>query len=73
MYTTNPIENIHRQMRKITKSKGSFTSDMALKKLIYLVIREINRSQKGKVPNWGLILGQLSIKFEDRIKASLRG
>lgn len=73
MYTTNPIENIHRQMRKITKSKGSFTSDMALKKLIYLVIREINRSQKGRVLNWGLILGQLSIKFEDRIKASLRG
>jgi len=73
MYTTNPIENIHRQMRKITKSKGSFTSDMALKKLIYLVIREINRSQKGRVLNWGLILGQLSIKFDDRIKASLRG
>jgi len=72
MYTTNPIENVHRQMRKITKSKGSFTSDMALKKLVYLVIREINRSPKGKVPNWGLILGQLSIKFEDRIKASLR-
>ena len=72
MYTTNPIENVHRQMRKITKSKGSFTSDMALKKLIYLVIREINRSTKGKVPNWGLIYGQLSIKFEERIKASLR-
>lgn len=72
MYTTNPIENVHRQMRKITKSKGCFTSDMALKKLIYLVIREINRSPKGKVPNWGLIYGQLSIKFEERIKASPR-
>jgi len=72
MYTTNPIENVHRQMRKITKSKGCFTSDMALKKLIYLVIREINRSPKGKVQNWGLIYGQLCIKFEERIKASLR-
>ena len=41
MYTTNPIENVHRQMRKVTKTKGSFSSDMALKKLIYLVIREI--------------------------------
>ena len=67
MYTTNPIENVHRQMRKITKTKGSFTSDMALKKLIYLVIREINRSPKGKVVRWGLILSQLSIKFGDRI------
>ncbi len=72
MYTTNPIENVHRQMRKITKSKGCFTSDMALKKLIYLVVREINRSSKGKVLNWGLIYGQLSIKFEERIKASAR-
>ena len=72
MYTTNPIENVHRQMRKITKSKGCFTSDMALKKLIYLVIREINRSPKGKVPNWGLIYGQLCIKFEERIKATSR-
>ena len=72
MYTTNPIENVHRQMRKITKSKGCFTSDMALKKLIYLVIREINRSPKGKVQNWGLIYGQLCIKFEERIKESLK-
>jgi transposase-like protein len=72
MYTTNPIENVHRQMRKVTKTKGCFTSDMALKKLIYLVIREINRSSKGKVLNWGLIYGQLTIKFEQRIKASLR-
>ena len=67
MYTTNPIENVHRQMRKVTKTKGSFSSDMALKKLIYLVIREINRSPKGKVPNWGLIYGQLFIKFEERM------
>ena len=68
MYTTNPIENVHRQMRKVTKTKGCFSSDMALKKLIYLVIREINRSPKGKVPHWGLIYGQLSIKFGERIK-----
>lgn len=67
MYTTNPIENVHRQMRKITKTKGSFSSDMALKKLIYLVIREINKAPKGKVLDWGLILSQLTIKFENRI------
>lgn len=70
MYTTNPIENVHRQMRKITKTKGSFSSDTALKKLVYLVIREINRSPKGKVLQWGLILSQLSIKFEGRVKVS---
>lgn len=72
MYTTNPIENVHRQMRKVTKTKGSFTSDMALKKLIYLVIREINKSPKGKVLKWGLILDQLCIKFGDRITKHLQ-
>jgi len=72
MYTTNPIENVHRQMRKITKSKGSFPSDQALKKLIYLVIREINQSPKSKVVGWNLIYNQLSIKFGDRITESTR-
>lgn len=68
MYTTNPIESVHRQMRKITKSKGSFTSDMAFKKLIYLVIREINKTNKSSVLKWNLILDQLSIKFGDRVR-----
>jgi len=72
MYTTNPIENVHRQMRKITKSKGSFPNDQALKKLIYLVIREINQSYKSKVTGWNLIYNQLSIKFDDRITQSTR-
>jgi putative transposase len=72
MYTTNPIENVHRQMRKVTKTKGSFSSDMALKKLIYLVIREINKSPSRKIFQWNLIFGQLYIKFEDRIAPSLK-
>lgn len=72
MYTTNPIENVHRQMRKVTKTKGSFSSDMALKKLIYLVIREINKSPKRKIFQWNLIFAQLYIKFEDRIAPSLK-
>ena len=72
MYTTNPIENVHRQMRKVTKTKGSFSSDMALRKLIYLVIREINKSPKRKIFQWNLIFGQLYIKFEDRIIPSLK-
>ena len=35
IYTTNPIEGFHRQVRKYTKSKGAFTSESALFKLIY--------------------------------------
>ncbi|MEL6989543.1 MAG: IS256 family transposase, partial [Bacteroidota bacterium] len=39
IYTTNMIENFHRQLRKVTKTKGSFTSEGALMKLLYLVQR----------------------------------
>src|SRR3990167_4924012 len=41
IYTTNPIEGFHRQVRKYTKSKGAFTSENALFKLIYSAIRQI--------------------------------
>ncbi|WP_394701084.1 transposase [uncultured Acetobacteroides sp.] len=67
MYTTNPIEGIHRRMRKVTKTKGCFSSDMAIKKLIYLVIRDINSSPKREVAGWKLIYGQLCIKFAERM------
>ena len=42
IYTTNTIEGFHRQVRKVTKTKGAFTSDMALLKLIYLAQRNIS-------------------------------
>lgn len=41
IYTTNPIEEFHRQVRKYTKSKGAFTSENALFKLIYAAIMQI--------------------------------
>ncbi len=69
MYTTNIIEGVHRQMRNVTKTKGAFTSEMALKKLIYLRIIDISKKWVGKQPNWGLVLAQLEIKFGERIKS----
>nr|WP_259016780.1 transposase [Emticicia fluvialis] len=38
---TNTIEGFHRQVRKITKTKGAFTSDNAFLKLVYLVVQNI--------------------------------
>ena len=38
IYTTNAVEGFHRQVRKVTKNKGVFPNDMALQKLIYLVV-----------------------------------
>jgi putative transposase len=66
MYTTNIIEGVHRQMRKVTKTKGAFSSEMALKKLIYLCIKDITAKWVGIQPNWGLVMSQLQIKFGER-------
>ncbi|KKX47496.1 hypothetical protein L950_0226225 [Sphingobacterium sp. IITKGP-BTPF85] len=60
---------MHRQIRKVTKTKGAFTSDQALLKLVYLVVKDISKKWTMPIQNWGLTMQQLHIKFEDRIKA----
>lgn len=71
IYTTNAVEGLHRQIRKVTKTKGSFTSQQALEKLIYLAIKNISKKWQMPVPNWSLIVGQLDIFFEGRLKLDL--
>ena len=66
IYTTNAVEGFHRQIRKVTKTKGAFTSDMALMKLIYLATENISKKWTQPVHNWGLTAQQLCIKFEGR-------
>ena len=68
IYTTNAIEGFHRQVRKVTKSKTAFTSDMALLKLIYLAQRNISKKWTSPLQNWGLTVSQLSIIFGERLK-----
>lgn len=71
IYTTNTIEGYHRQIRKVTKTKGAFTSDMALLKLIYLATRNIEKKWTQPLKNWGVTVSQLSIIFGDRIKLTI--
>ena len=71
IYTTNTIEGFHRQVRKITKTKGAFTSDMALLKLIYLATQNIQKKWTQPLQNWGLTVSQLSIRFGDRLRLRL--
>ena len=47
MYTTNTVEGYHRELRKVTKTKGAFSSDVALQKLVYLVIQNLERNRAG--------------------------
>jgi len=72
IYTTNTIEGFHRQIRKVTKTKGAFTSDMALLKLVYLAQERIAEKWTHPLWNWNQILGQFVILFPDRIKLDLR-
>jgi putative transposase len=67
IYTTNTIEGFHRQIRKVTKTKGAFTSDMALLKLVYLASERIAEKWTMPLHNWGLTIQQLSIMFEGRV------
>ena len=71
IYTTNAVEGYHRQIRKITKTKGAFTSDMALQKLAYLATRNIEKKWTSPLQNWALIVQQLAIKFEGRLALDL--
>jgi putative transposase len=67
MYTTNIIESFNSQLRKITKSKRVFSSDMALFKLLYLVHSNIKGRWQGGILGWKQTFAQMSILFEERM------
>ena len=67
IYTTNTVEGYHRQLRKVLKTKSSFPTDKAARKLLYLVTQDIQPKWTGPIFNWPLILNQLAIRFEDRL------
>ena len=71
IYTTNIIEGFHRQLRKVTKTKGAFVSDDALMKLLFLVQDNITSKWNRPIHNWNQTLSQLSIIFGDRLKLGL--
>lgn len=67
IYTTNIIESFHSQLRKVTKSKRVFSSDMALLKLLFLVHHNINGRWKTQILGWKQLFAQMQILFEERI------
>jgi putative transposase len=66
IYTTNSIEALHRQLRKIIKTRGSFPTEDAARKLIYLAITKAETRWK-RVFHWQTALGAFKIQFADRI------
>jgi len=67
IYTTNIIESVHRQFRKLTKTKGVFPNENSLMKLLYLGIKNASKKWTMPVINWTLTISQLAIFFEGRL------
>lgn len=67
IYTTNAVEAVHRQFRKLTKTKGGFPNENSLLKLLYAGILKASERWTHPVQNWNLTLSQLAIHFEGRL------
>ena len=67
LYTTNVIESLNSQYRKLNSSRSVFPSDDALRKALYLSTLNITKKWTCKIRNWGMIHGELSIHFEGRL------
>lgn len=66
IYTTNPVEAVHRILRKVTKTKGAWVSEKALMKQLYLTLTLKEKSWKRTTFNWGAIQLELIDKFGER-------
>jgi putative transposase len=71
IYTTNPVEALHRIMRKVTKSKGAWSNDKGLLKQLYLTLMHNKKSWNTKALNWMPIQKELVEKFGTRYEKYL--
>lgn len=71
IYTTNPVEAVHRVMRKTTKAKGAWTSDNALIKQLYLTLMHNEKSWKRNAFNWTAVQRDLLEVYGDRYEQYL--
>jgi transposase-like protein len=67
LYTTNAIESLNSQYRRINAARPVFPSEDALKKALFLATQNITKKWTAKIRDWGQILGELSIVFEGRL------
>ncbi len=67
VYTTNAIESLNYSLRKIVKGRGAFPSDDAVRKLLYLGLREASKKWKRPIRDWKAALNQFVILYGDRV------
>lgn len=71
IYTTNAIESFNSMIRRQTAKKTIFPTDEAVFKSIYLALIKINKKWENTIWNWGIIVNQFLIKFENRCRINL--
>ena len=67
IYTTNAIESLNSQLRKVTKNKRVFPNDQSVFKILYLTIDYISKKWTMPIRNWNETMAHFVVKFEDRI------
>lgn len=67
IYTTNAIESLNRQFRKVTKNRSVFPSDESLLRMLFLAARDITKKWRMARWNWKEIISHLSLHYEDRV------
>lgn len=72
IYTSNAIESVNSALRKVTRGKGSFPSEEAVYKVLYLRIRDLSEKWKKPINNWQIIQPQLVELFADRYTKYLK-
>lgn len=65
MYTTNSIESLHSQFRKVTKTRLIFPNDDSLLKMLYLATERVSKKWTRTYANWDLVISQLKILFAE--------
>lgn len=65
IYTTNAIESLNSQFRKVTKTKLIFPNDDSLLKMLYLAVERVAKKWTRNYPEWDLVINQLNIVFSD--------
>jgi transposase-like protein len=67
MYTTNTIESLNSQFRKLTKTKLIFPNDESLMKMLYLAVENISKRWTRIYTDWDKVLNQLNILFDEQL------
>jgi len=67
IYTTNAIESLNAQLRKVTRKRGAFPTDDSVRKVLYLAITKASKKWKRPIKDWAAALNFFSIVFEGRV------